>query len=32
MLAEGRYTESVETDSITMKVAPHATVDLNRVW
>ena len=32
MLAEGRYTESVATDSITMKVAPHATVDLNRVW
>jgi Uma2 family endonuclease len=32
MLAEGRYTESVETESITMKVAPHATVDLTRVW
>ena len=31
-LAEGRYVESVETQAITMKIAPHATVDLTRVW
>ena len=32
VLVEGRYTESIETKSITMKVAPQATVDLTRVW
>jgi len=32
VLDNGRYTESVETMSITMKVAPQATVDLTRVW
>jgi Uma2 family endonuclease len=31
-LHEGRYIESIETISITMKVPPHATVDLTRVW
>lgn len=32
ILQEGRYAESTETESITMHVAPHATVDLTRVW
>jgi Uma2 family endonuclease len=32
VLLEGRYTESIETKSITMKVAPQASVDLTRVW
>jgi Uma2 family endonuclease len=32
VLSEGRYIESIETKSITMKVPPHATVDLTRVW
>jgi len=32
VLQDDRYTESIETTSITMKVAPQATVDLTRVW
>lgn len=32
VLQGDRYTESVETTAITMKVAPQATVDLTRVW
>jgi Uma2 family endonuclease len=32
VLHEGRYSESIETASITMKVPPHASVDLTRVW
>jgi hypothetical protein len=32
VLQGDRYTESIETTSITMKVAPQATVDLTRVW
>ena len=32
VLEEGRFKESIETNSITMKVAPQATVDLLRVW
>lgn len=32
VLIDGRYTESIETRSITMKFPPHATVDLARVW
>jgi Uma2 family endonuclease len=32
ILIQGRYTESMKTQSVTMKVAPHATVDLARVW
>jgi len=32
VLHEGRYSESIETASITMKVPPHASVDLARVW
>ncbi len=32
VLSAGRYSESIETKSITMKVPPHATVDLTRVW
>lgn len=32
LLVEGRYADSIERQSITMKVAPHATVDLTRVW
>ena len=32
ILQDDRYTESIETTSITMKVAPQATVDLTRVW
>ena len=32
ILQDGRYAESTETESITMRVAPHATVDLTRVW
>ena len=32
VLHDDRYTESIETTSITMKVAPQATVDLTRVW
>ncbi|MFO1065925.1 MAG: Uma2 family endonuclease [Pirellulales bacterium] len=32
ILESGSYSESIETKSITMKVAPHKTVDLTRVW
>ena len=32
VLHEGRYTESLLSQSITMKVPPHITVDLTRVW
>ncbi len=32
VLNEGRYTESIETTSITMTVSPHAIVDVMRVW
>ena len=32
VLQDDRYTESIETISITKKVAPQATVDLTRVW
>jgi len=32
VLHDGRYIESIETKWITMKVPPHATVDLTRVW
>jgi Uma2 family endonuclease len=32
LLVNGQYSESIETESITMKVAPHVTVDLTRVW
>ena len=32
VLHEGRYQESLETSSITMKTAPHATVKLQQVW
>lgn len=32
ILQDGRYAESTETESITMHVAPQATVDLTRVW
>ena len=32
ILQDDRYTESIETTSITMKVAPQATVNLARVW
>jgi Uma2 family endonuclease len=32
ILSEGRYTEKIETESITMRVPPHVTVDLTRVW
>lgn len=32
ILQDDRYTESIETTSITMKVAPQATVNLTRVW
>lgn len=32
VLEDRQYRESLEATSITMKVAPHATVDLTRVW
>lgn len=32
VLADGKYTESTEAESITMKVSPHVTVDLTKVW
>lgn len=32
VLVDGQYLESTESESITMKRAPHATVDLTRVW
>jgi Uma2 family endonuclease len=32
VLQDGRYVETVETNSITMKIAPQTTVDLTRVW
>jgi len=32
VLADGRFCESIETDSITLRGAPQATVDLTRVW
>ena len=32
VLCDGRYTESLQSASITMKAPPHATVDLTRVW
>jgi Uma2 family endonuclease len=32
ILNNGNYTESIQSKSITMKVRPHATVDLTRVW
>jgi Uma2 family endonuclease len=32
ILNNGNYTESIQSKSITMKVPPHATVDLTRVW
>jgi Uma2 family endonuclease len=30
--SDGKYREKSETESITMRVPPHATVDLLRVW
>lgn len=32
ILVDGVYTESIEEKSITMKMPPHAIVDLQRVW
>lgn len=32
ILVDGTYTESYSEKSITMKVPPHANVDLQRVW
>lgn len=32
LLFEGAYVEHTETQSITMKIPPYATVDLKRVW
>ncbi len=32
VLVDGSYTENMVTESITMSVAPHTTVDLKRVW
>ncbi len=32
VLENGRYTGTLETTSITMKVEPYVTVDLARVW
>ena len=32
ILSDGKYSEHEATDSITMAVAPYATVDLTRVW
>ncbi|MFM8478714.1 MAG: Uma2 family endonuclease [Planctomycetaceae bacterium] len=32
VLENGRYTGTLETTSITMKVEPYATVDLTRIW
>ena len=32
VLNERRYTESVETTSIAMKIPPYSSVDLNKVW
>jgi Uma2 family endonuclease len=32
VLNERRYTESVETTSIALKIPPYSSVDLNKVW
>lgn len=32
VMVDGKYTESIATTSIQMRVGPHATVDLTRVW
>lgn len=32
ILVDGVYTETIEEKSITMKMPPHASVDLQRVW
>lgn len=32
ILVDGAYTEAIEDKSITMKMPPHAIVDLQRVW